>query len=115
MIKKPNEYKVDLREKMRDGNGTVKIENFATCDELNNKGRLFGKIILESGCSIGYHVHEHDAELFHIIKGTAKYTDGDKDVTVTAGDTTFCPAGTGHGIANEGEETVELIALIVYE
>lgn len=115
MIRKSSEYKVDLREHMRGGDGTVKIENFASADELNSKGRLFGKIILEPGCSIGYHVHEHDAELFYIIRGTAQYTDGDKTVTVSAGDTTVCPAGTGHSIANSSDETVELIALIVYE
>lgn len=115
MIKKPEDYKIDLREKMRDGNGTVKIENFVSAAELNDKGRLFGKIILEPGCSIGYHVHEKDAELFYILKGTADYTDGDKVVIVTAGDTTICPTGTGHSIANNETETVELIALIVYE
>lgn len=115
MVRNYDEYKVDIREQMRGGNGTVKIENFVNADELNNKGRLFGKIILEPGSSIGYHIHEHDAEIFHIIKGTAQYTDGDKIVAVTAGDSMICPTGTGHSISNEGDETVELIALIVYE
>ena len=115
MIRKSEEYKVDVREQMRGGNGTVKIENCVCADELNNKGRLFGKIILEPGSSIGYHVHESDAEIFHLIKGTAQYTDGDKVVTVNAGDTMICPTGTGHSIANEGTETVELVAVIVYE
>ena len=31
-----------------------------------------------------------------------------------AGDVTICPAGTGHSIANKGDETLELIAVIVY-
>lgn len=115
MIINPNEYKLDVREKMRGGEGTVKIENFVSAAELNDKGRLFGKIIIEPGCSIGYHIHEHDSELFYIIKGNAKYTDGDKVVDVKAGDTMVCPAGTGHCIACDGDETVELIALIVYE
>ena len=115
MIRKHEEYNVDVREQMRGGNGTVKIENFVSTDELNNKGRLFGKIILEPGSSIGYHVHDKDAEIFYIICGTAQYTDGDKVVTVNAGDTLICPTGTGHSIANEGNETVELVALIVYE
>ena len=115
MIINPNEYKLDIREHMRGGDGTVKIENFVSAAELNDKGRLFGKIIIEPNCSIGYHVHEHDAELFYIIKGTAQYTDGDKVVEVKAGDTMVCPTGTGHSIANRGSETVELVALIVYE
>lgn len=115
MIIRHEEYKIDEREQMRGGKGTVKIENFVSAAELNDKGRLFGKIIIEPGCSIGYHVHEHDAELFYIIKGTAVYTDGDKEITVTAGDTMVCPTGTGHCIANNADETVELVALIVYE
>jgi quercetin dioxygenase-like cupin family protein len=31
------------------------------------------------------------------------------------GDVTICPAGTGHGIANRSDETVELVAVIVYQ
>lgn len=115
MLKKQEDYKVDLREKMRDGNGKVRIDNFVSCSELNDKGRLFGKITLEPGCSIGYHVHEHDAEIFYILKGIAEYNDSGTIITVRAGDTTICPTGTGHSIANGGSETLELIALIVYE
>ena len=39
--------------------------------------------------------------------------DGKYDIK--AGDVTICPTGTGHGIANRGEETLELVAVIVYE
>lgn len=115
MIRKAEECTVEAREHMRDGNGTVQITNLAASPaELNDKGRLFGKIALNPGCSIGYHVHEKDSELFYIIKGTAQYIDGDVTKTVSAGDVTVCPAGTGHGISNESDEVVELIAVIVY-
>ena len=115
MVRHNEDYKVDVREQMRGGNGTVKIENFVSADEMNNQGRLFGKIILEPGSSIGYHVHETDAEIFYLIKGSSQYTDGDSTVTVNAGDTMVCPTGTGHSIANESDETIELVAVIVYE
>ena len=49
-----------------------------------------------------------------ILKGTAKYSDNGVEATVSAGDVTYCPAGTGHSIENIGEDTVELVALIVY-
>ena len=101
---------------MRDGDGTVEITNFITGPaELNDKGRLFAKITLKPGCSIGYHIHETDAELFYILKGTAEYSDGGEIRTVTAGDVTVCPTGTGHGIANHSEDVVELVAVIVYQ
>ena len=115
MIRKAEECKVEYREKMRDGNGTVEITNFITSpEELCSKGRMFSRITLKSGCSIGFHVHETDSELFYILSGSAEYNDNGEVKTVSAGDVTICPAGTGHGIANNSDETVELIAVIVY-
>ncbi len=116
MIRKADECKKELREHMRDGNGTVEITNFINDPkELCNKGRMFSRITLKSGCSIGFHVHEGDSEIFYILKGTAQYNDNGEVRTVSAGDVTICPAGTGHGIENTSDETVELIAVIVYD
>ncbi|MBQ1311263.1 MAG: cupin domain-containing protein [Blautia sp.] len=115
MIRKQSECSVEYREHMRDGEGTVELTSFISGpEELNNKGRLFSRITLRPGCSIGFHIHEKDSELFYILKGTAEYNDNGTNKTVSAGDVTICPTGTGHGIANNGEETVELVAVIVY-
>ena len=100
---------MEYREHMRDGDGTVELKSLiAGPEELNGKGRLFSVIKLNPGCSIGYHIHDKDAELFYIVKGTAEYNDNGEIVTVSAGDVTICPTGTGHGIANRTEEPVEL-------
>ena len=116
MIRRGNECTVEYREHMRDGNGTVQLTNFgASPEELNNKGRLFAKLTLNPGCSIGYHIHDKDEEIFYILKGTAEYSDNGVIKTVTAGDVTICPVGEGHGIANNSDETVEFIAVILYE
>ena len=116
MIRRANDCEVTYREHMRDGDGTVILTSFiAGPDELNGKGRLFSKITLNPGCSIGYHVHDTDAELFYILSGEAEYNDGGEIRTVTAGDVTICPTGTGHGIANKGDTVTELVAVIVYE
>lgn len=111
MIK--NEFTTELRENMRGGGGVVEMTNFVTKEELNEKGRLFGKIVLKKGCGIGYHVHENESELFYILKGTAIYSDNGEEKVVSEGDVTITPPGTGHSIKNEGDETVELVALIV--
>jgi len=99
---------------MRGGNGTVELTSFASPAELNDKGRLFANITLKPGCGIGYHVHENDSELFYFIKGEAVYNDNGVEYTLKAGDVTICPAGTGHGIANNSNEDVEICAVIVY-
>ena len=115
MIRKASECKVEYREHMRDGDGTVMLTSLIDGPaELNEKGRLFSKITLQPGCSIGFHVHDKDAELFYLLKGTAQYNDNGVVRTVQAGDVTICPTGTGHGIANRTDEVVELVAVIVY-
>ena len=116
MIRKADEFRIEYKEHMRDGDGTVQLTHFITGpEELEDKGRLFAKITLNPGCSIGYHVHEKDAELFYILTGTAEYNDNGEMRTVSAGDVMICPAGTGHGIANRTDGVVELVAVIVYK
>ena len=99
---------------MRGGNGTVEITNFATPEELNNKGRLFANITLNPGCGIGFHMHENESELFYVMKGEALYNDNGVECVVSAGDVIVCPAGSGHAVSNNSEEVVELCAVIVY-
>lgn len=115
MVRRKDDCKVEYREKMRDGNGTVEITNFILDpSEMNGKGRMFSRITLKKGCSIGFHVHEGDTELFFFLKGKAKYNDNGEIKTVSAGDVTICPSGTGHGVENDSEDDVEIIAVIVY-
>ena len=115
MIRKKEECPVENREKMRDGNGIINITNLITGpEELCGKGRLFSKITVNKGCSIGYHIHENDSELFYFLKGTAKYNDNGDIKTVSAGDVAICPPGSGHGVENDSDEPVEFVAVIVY-
>ena len=114
MIKRAADMQTEYRPNMRDGNGTVELTSFATPEELNNKGRLFANITLKPGCSIGYHVHENESELFYLMKGEALYNDNGVERTLSVGDVMICPAGTGHSIANNGQENLELCAVIVY-
>ena len=113
MIKKAQEFAPDYRENMRGGEGIVELTSFVTPEDLNNKGRLFAKITLKPGCSIGYHVHEADAEIFYMLTGTAEYSDNGDIKTVAAGDVMICPTGTGHSICNKSDSVAELIAVIV--
>lgn len=115
MIRRADSCEIEYREHMRDGDGTVKLTHLITASsELNDKGRLFSRITLEPGCSIGYHIHDKDAELFYILKGTGEYNDNGEIRTVYPGDVTICPTGEGHGIANRTEEVLEFVAVIVY-
>lgn len=115
MIKQAQERPVTVNERMRGGNGSVIIEHIADKDALYGKGRLYARIVLQPGCSIGYHTHENETEIFYILKGAAVYDDNGAKSVLSPGDVTHTPGGSGHSIANEGDENVELIALIVYQ
>ena len=114
MIRKASECSTQINEHMRGGDGSVLLTHFISGpEELQNKGRLFSLITLKPGCGIGFHIHENESELFYIIKGSAIYNDGGEETEISAGDVTIVEPGKGHGIANKGDETCELVALIL--
>ena len=114
MVYRKDSYPVKINEQMRGGDGTVKIESLLTKEELYEKGRLFAKITIGPGCSIGQHVHEGEMEAFYIAQGKALFDDNGTQIEAAAGDTTYTPSGAGHSIRNIGEEDLVLIALILF-
>ena len=115
MIKKKASYTVQENENMRGGEGVVRIEHLHTPEELYEKGRLYAKITLEPGCSVGYHVHEDEMESYYIISGEAEISDNGEPVLLTAGDTILTRSGEGHSAKNIGKHPLEMIALILYK
>ncbi len=74
---------------------------------------MFSHIVVNPGCSIGYHDHQHETEFYYILRGEAVFNDDGTEVPVHPGD--ICATGFGqhHALENRGKEPVELIALIV--
>ena len=115
MVKRNKNYPVETKENMRGGEGIVAIENLLSPDELYNKGRLFAKITVAPGDSIGYHVHEGEMEAFYIISGEAEMSDNGETVILSAGDTILTLNGEGHSVKSVGASALEMIALILYK
>ncbi len=113
MIKRSDEMNVSVRENMRGGDGSVIITDILNSGEYKGKSRLLGVITLESGCSIGKHIHENEEEVFYIIEGTATYNDNGKEVTLNAGDSCVCLGGEEHSIANKTDKTLKVFAVIL--
>ena len=112
MIKRAEERSVTVKEAMRGGPGSVILTEIADQDTMFGKARLFKVITLKPGCGIGYHEHSGECEIFYIMKGRAVYNDDGNELEVCPGDVTVVEDGHGHGIRNDGEEDVELVALI---
>jgi quercetin dioxygenase-like cupin family protein len=82
-------------------------------DELKGKARLIAKIKLEPGCSIGPHEHVDEEEIFYILKGTATADDNGQTSRLNPGDALLTGGGAMHSISNNGNETLELMAVII--
>ena len=115
MVRRKTDYSVQQKENMRDGDGVVIIENLLTPAELYENGRLFAKMTLHPGASIGYHVHDGEMESFYIMSGVAEYSDNGDTVTLLPGDTALNPSGDGHSIKSIGDTPLELIAMILFK
>lgn len=95
------------------GKGEIYITHLLTPNEMLGQCEMFAKVVVPAGSSLGAHYHYGNSETYHILQGTAKYTDNGKTYEVKAGDTTFCADGSMHSIENIGEEDLIFIALII--
>ncbi|MDL2273124.1 cupin domain-containing protein [Oscillospiraceae bacterium OttesenSCG-928-G22] len=114
MIIRNGTLPVDAQVARRGGEGETVVYPFIDPKDTFNTGRLFARSVLPKGTSIGLHKHEGDFEIYHIISGTATYSDNGEEVTLLPGDTSICPSGSSHAIRNDGEEDLVYIALILY-
>lgn len=101
----------EVRENMRGGNGRAVLT--ALSDVLPERMRLFSKISLMPGDSIGYHIHENETELFYFARGRARVVDDGTEHEVGEGDVMSTPNGSGHSVENIGDDELILIAVIV--
>ena len=110
--------KADIKtvENVANGKGTVHFHHIVSKDELLGHGRLYAKVVLTPGASVGWHQHERDTEPYYILKGTPDFIDNDKSVTRLApGDVCVSKVGQYHSIVNNTDEDVEFMALIYNE
>jgi mannose-6-phosphate isomerase-like protein (cupin superfamily) len=114
MIRKKADQAVESK-CIRDGIGEVEMHKICeSVDELYGKGRLFNRMVIAPGNSIGEHKHEGDNEIVYFLSGTGEYNDNGTIVQVAAGDTTICNDGEMHSLVNTGDVPLEFIALILY-
>lgn len=98
---------------VREGKGLIQIKDLATAEELYHHGRLFAHIVVNPGCSIGYHDHVDETEFYYIIKGDPVFNDDGVEVVLHPGDICSTGYGASHGLENRTDTPVELVALIM--
>ena len=107
------ERKVITVENNAGGKGPMTIEHLLGEKELDVKCKMYAKVTIPVGSSLGYHEHHGNTETYFILSGTGEYSDNGEKYTVKAGDCTFCAEGNGHGLENTGNEDLVFMALII--
>lgn len=103
-----------IRENANGGRGRLIIQPLLTEEQMGGKCRLYARVIIPAGSSMGYHTHQGDGECYYILSGTGRYTGDGETREVGPGDVTFTPSGHSHGIENTGTGDLVIMALIIY-
>lgn len=79
-------------------------------DSIDNGDRYQVKhITVKPGAKLSVQMHHHRAEHWVVVSGTAKVTNGDKEMLLTENQSTYIPVGVIHALENPGKVDLELI------
>jgi mannose-6-phosphate isomerase-like protein (cupin superfamily) len=104
--------KVELKEKMRGGEGTATLVHYVDGATMKN-ARLLSEITLPPGASIGEHRHDSETEYYVILEGQGSVVDDGADTPIGPGDVVVTGDGASHSIANTGATDLRFVAVIV--
>jgi len=79
-------------------------------DSVDNGARFQVKrIVVKPGAQLSLQMHHHRAEHWIVVSGTARVTNGEKELLVTENQSTYIPLGVTHRLENPGSIPLELI------
>ncbi|BDA59929.1 mannose-1-phosphate guanylyltransferase/mannose-6-phosphate isomerase [Shewanella xiamenensis] len=79
-------------------------------DSIDNGERFQVKrITVKPGEKLSIQMHHHRAEHWIVVTGTAKVTNGDREILLTENQSTYIPVGVVHALENPGKVPLELI------
>jgi mannose-1-phosphate guanylyltransferase/mannose-6-phosphate isomerase len=67
------------------------------------------RIVVNPGASLSLQQHNHRAEHWVVVKGTAQITKGEKEVLLTEDQSVYIPLGTKHRLTNPGLIPLEIV------
>lgn len=113
MVVRSSEITPERISNMRGGKGEVEMTHLLSKETMHNQARLFARMKLPPGSSVGLHKHEGEFEIYYILSGEGVFHDNGKDVHIKAGDVCFTDSGESHSIENTGNTDLEFLAVII--
>ena len=69
------------------------------------------RITVNPGAKLSVQMHQHRAEHWVVVSGTARVTNGDETFLLSENESTFIPIGTVHALENPGKTPLEIIEI----
>lgn len=113
MIRRKEEMEIAQREHVKEGKGTIISQTILRPEQMLGKAYLCSLNTLPPNTSIGKHLHLPDAEIYYIIEGEAVVDDNGEEKVLKAGDVMFTANGETHSIANQSNENLVFMAIIL--
>lgn len=108
--------RVEVREGLRGGKGSVEFHHLISEEEFNGHGTMYAMLRVMPHSSIGRHQHVGNTEPYYILNGRGIFEDNDGTKTdVGPGDVCVIQFNESHSLDNPYDEPLDLMALIYKE
>ena len=98
------------------GKGKAYLYHIVSEENLYGQGRMYAKIVLPPGSTVGWHQHVGETEPYYILSGEGTFIDNDESrTTVHAGDICTILPGQCHSLENNSDQDLVFIALIYFD
>lgn len=103
-----NDYPKQEVNGLRGGEGIVYLQKMPTLVNM----KMYAKITIPKGSSIGIHTHVEDEEVIYVLKNKGILTIDGKEMEITEGMVSLCKKGRNHSIKNIFDDDLELLAVV---
>lgn len=94
---------------MRGGTGSIYLQKV---NPILDNMKMYAKITIPKGSSIGMHTHTEDEEMIYVLKNNGILTIDDKEYELSEGMISICKRGHNHSIKNIYKEDLVLLAVV---
>ena len=93
--------------------GDFTLEKILGPAEYGDKLGLYARVVVPPKAAVPYHQPVGDSESYYILSGEGEYNGNGVTRMVKAGDSTWTPDGSSHGLVNTGDTDLTFMALII--
>ena len=76
---------------------------------VSGDGFQVKRIVVKPGERLSLQMHQHRAEHWVVVRGTAEVVNGDETMILTEDQSTYIPIGAKHRLSNPTQDPLELI------